>query len=215
MSGATMSISPCAPARGAPARSIAAVGACVGESGGSGVPASQARVGRGVLDGAFAVLDALAQADDGLGLTALVRATGLAKASAFRLAEQLTSLGAVQRVGRRYYIGARVGRIGRRWEPVPILRQAGRAPVHDLAVRSGAMASLRILHEGRLRMICATALRGRAYMLNPTDRASTASTATGRVLYAAQACGDVELPDCWTSREDASCVSRSGSRAPR
>jgi IclR-like helix-turn-helix domain-containing protein len=36
-------------------------------------------VGRAVLDGAFAVLDALARADEGLGLTALARASGLAK----------------------------------------------------------------------------------------------------------------------------------------
>jgi IclR helix-turn-helix domain len=34
--------------------------------------------GRGVLDGAFAVLDALAHADEGLGLTALARVSGLA-----------------------------------------------------------------------------------------------------------------------------------------
>jgi IclR helix-turn-helix domain len=52
--------------------------------------------GRGVLDGAFAILDALAHADEGLGLTALARASGLAKTSAHRLAEQLVTLGAVQ-----------------------------------------------------------------------------------------------------------------------
>ena len=51
--------------------------------------------GRGVLDGAFAVLDALAHADEGLGLTALARVSGLAKTSAHRLAEQLVTLGAV------------------------------------------------------------------------------------------------------------------------
>jgi IclR family transcriptional regulator, acetate operon repressor len=197
-SEATMSINACAPVR-----SIANAGddAHPGELNLSGVPATQARGGRGVLDGALAVLDALAQADDGLGLTALACTTGLAKTSAYRLAEQLTSLRAVQRLGRRYYIGARVDRIGRRWEPVPILRQAGQTPVHDLAVQSGAMASLRVLHEDRLKMICATAPQGRAYMLNPADRESAARTATGRVLYAAQTCGDVELPGCWTPRE--------------
>src|SRR4029450_3123589 len=54
--------------------------------------------GRGVLDGAFAVLEAIADADGGLGLTALAGASGLAKTSAYRLAEQLVALGAVQRV---------------------------------------------------------------------------------------------------------------------
>ena len=53
-------------------------------------------VRRGVLDGAFAVLDALAHADEGLGLTELARASGLAKTSAHRLAAQLVTLGAVQ-----------------------------------------------------------------------------------------------------------------------
>ena len=37
--------------------------------------------GRRVLDGAFAVLDALAPADGGLGLTALARATGTTSTS--------------------------------------------------------------------------------------------------------------------------------------
>ena len=59
---------------------------------GLGPAATAAR--RGVLDGAFAVLDALAHADQGLGLTALARASGLAKTSARRLAEQLVMLGA-------------------------------------------------------------------------------------------------------------------------
>src|ERR1700740_3351864 len=71
-----------------------------------------AAAGRGVLDGAFAVLDALADADEGLGLTALTRASGLAKTSAHRLAQQLVTLGAVQCVEQRYYVGPLMLRIG-------------------------------------------------------------------------------------------------------
>jgi DNA-binding IclR family transcriptional regulator len=154
-----------------------------------------------VLDGAFAVLDALAHTDDGLGLTALARATGLAKTSTYRLAEQLVALGAVQCVEHRYYVGALIGRIGQRWQPDPLLRRAAQGPVHTLAVQAGAMASLRILHEERLRLICATAARGQAHISDPADPESIARTATGRVLYAAQTDGDVALPDCWTPRE--------------
>jgi IclR family acetate operon transcriptional repressor len=157
--------------------------------------------GRGVLDGAFAVLGALAHADDGLGLTALARASGLAKTSTYRLAEQLVALGAVQCVEHRYYVGALIGRIGQRWQPDPLLRRAAQGPVHDLAVQASAMASLRILHEERLRLICATAARGHAYISDPPDPESIARTATGRVLYATQPSGDIALPDCWTSRE--------------
>ena len=164
-------------------------------------PLPAACTGRGVLDGAFAVLEALADADAGLGLTALAGASGLAKTSAYRLAEQLFVLGAVQRVHHRYYIGARIGRIGQRWQPDPVLRQAARAPVHTLAVHSRATASLRILHEDRLRVICTTAPDGHAYLPNPADRDSTARTATGRVLYAAQLRTDGALPGVWTPRE--------------
>ena len=154
-----------------------------------------------MLDGAFAVLDALA-ATDGLGLTALADASGLPKSSAYRLAEQLAALGAVQRVQRRYYVGARIGHIGQRWQPDPLLRKAAQAPVHTLAVQSRATASLRILHDDRLRAICTTAPHGHAYLPNPADPESTARTATGRVLYATQASAEEgALPGCWTRRE--------------
>ena len=157
--------------------------------------------GRGVLDGAFAVLDALAYADNGLGLTALARVSGLAKSSAHRLAEQLVTLGAVQCVAHRYYVGPRMLRIGQRWQPNPLLRRSAQAPVHTLAQQSRAIASLRILDEHRLRYICSAAPHGHAYMPDPADPESIARTATGRVLYAARAVGDDTLPDCWTRRE--------------
>jgi DNA-binding IclR family transcriptional regulator len=154
-----------------------------------------------VLDGAFAVLDALAHADDGLGLTALARASGLAKTSTYRLAEQLVALGAVQCIEHRYYVGALIGRIGQRWQPDPQLRRAAQGPVHTLAVQACAMASLRILHEGRLRLICGTAARGHAYISDPADAESIARTATGRVLYASAPRTDTTLPDCWPPQE--------------
>lgn len=160
-----------------------------------------ATAGRGVLDGAFAVLEALAYTDDGLGLTALARASGLAKSSAHRLAEQLVTLGAVQCVERRYYVGPRMLRIGQRWQPDPLLRRSAQALVHSLAVQSHAMASLRILHEHRLRYVCAAVPHGRAHMPDPADPESIARTATGRVLYATQPGRDDTLPDCWTRRE--------------
>jgi DNA-binding IclR family transcriptional regulator len=160
-----------------------------------------AATGRTVLDGAFSVLDALARADDGLGLTALARASGLAKTSAHRLAEQLVALGAVERVNHRYYVGPRMMRIGQRWQPEPLLRQCAQRPVHSLAVQSRATASLRILNENRLRYICAAVPHGHAYMPDPVDPESIARTATGRVLYAALPPGKVSLPDCWSRRE--------------
>jgi DNA-binding IclR family transcriptional regulator len=160
-----------------------------------------AATGRGVLDGAFAVLDALAQADEGLGLTALARASGLAKTSAHRLAEQLVALGAVQCVDHRYYVGPRMLRIGQRWQPDPLLRRCAQSLVHTLAVQSRAIASLRILHDDRLRYVCAAVPHGHAYMPDPVDPESIARTATGRVLYATKLTGDGRLPGCWTRPE--------------
>src|SRR5271155_2205120 len=157
--------------------------------------------GRTVLDGAFSVLDALAYADEGLGLTALARESGLAKTSAHRLAEQLVTLGAVERFSHRYFVGPRMMRIGQRWHPDPVLRRCAQRPVHTLAVQSRAMASLRILRDNRLRYICAAVPHGHAYMPDHLDPESIARTATGRVLYAAQPPGKVSLPDCWNRRE--------------
>jgi DNA-binding IclR family transcriptional regulator len=164
-------------------------------------PTPPVAVRRGVLDGAFAVLDALAHADEGLGLTALARASGLAKTSVHRLAEQLVMLGAVQCVEQRYYVGPRMLRIGQRWQPDPWLRRFAQAPVHALAVQSHAMASMRVLHEDRLRYVCAAVPRGHVCMPDPADPESIARTATGRVLYATQPAGSGTPPECWTPRD--------------
>jgi DNA-binding IclR family transcriptional regulator len=181
-----------------PPTSVADAGANLEQLAGLIPPAA---AGRGVLDGAFAVLDALAHADEGLGLTELARASGLAKTSAHRIAEQLVTLGAVQCVEHHYYVGPQMLRIGQRWQPDPLLRRFAQAPVRALAVQSHAMASLRILHEHRLRYICAAVPPSHAYLTNPVDADSIARTATGRVLYATQPDDDVTLPDCWTRRE--------------
>lgn len=157
--------------------------------------------GRGVLEGAFALLEALAQAESGLGLTALARTSGLAKSSAYRLAEQLVDLGAVQRAEHRYYVGPRIGRIGQHWQPDPQLRQAAQAPVHALAVQVRCdMTALVILDGDRMRVVTATARRGCTYCPEALDPTLTARTAAGRVLYATRR-GDAALPNCWTPLE--------------
>jgi DNA-binding IclR family transcriptional regulator len=156
--------------------------------------------GRGVLAGAFAVLDAVAHAEDGIGLTALVRATGLAKTSAYRLAEQLVECGAAQRIDHRYYIGSRLAMYGQRWQPDPILRRAARDPIHTLAAELHAAASVCVLDGGRIRVVTAAAPSGRAWTLSDMDPDTAARTAVGRVLYATQP-ASVVLPGCQTPSE--------------
>src|SRR5882757_7202056 len=70
--------------------------------------------GRGVLDGAFRLLDTLCALGDA-GLTALAAGSGLPKATAHRLLEQLVRQGAVERAEARYRIGPRLFQIGQSW----------------------------------------------------------------------------------------------------
>ncbi|MBF6172399.1 IclR family transcriptional regulator [Nocardia blacklockiae] len=98
----------------------------------SGVPDAG---GRGVLEGAFALLEALAHGGD-LGLTQLSAATGLPKATAHRLLDQLVREGAVQRRAGRYQLGPRLFRLGQTWQPAHLLRAAVAQPVRQLAARS-------------------------------------------------------------------------------
>ncbi|MFI9408175.1 IclR family transcriptional regulator [Nocardia sp. NPDC052316] len=91
--------------------------------------------GRGVLEGAFALLEALADGDE-LGLTQLASAAGLPKATAYRLLNQLVAEGAVQRRSGRYQIGPRVFRLGQTWQPARLLRAASARPLGQLTATS-------------------------------------------------------------------------------
>ncbi|MFF3226527.1 IclR family transcriptional regulator [Nocardia suismassiliense] len=91
--------------------------------------------GRGVLEGAFALLEALAHGAE-LGLTQLASAAGLPKATAYRLLNQLAAEGAVQRRSGRYQIGPRVFRLGQTWQPARLLRAASARPLGQLTATS-------------------------------------------------------------------------------
>ncbi|WP_405162560.1 helix-turn-helix domain-containing protein [Nocardia sp. NBC_01499] len=91
--------------------------------------------GRGVLEGAFALLEALAHGDE-LGLTQLASTAGLPKATAYRLLNQLVVEGAVQRRSGRYQIGPRVFRLGQTWQPARLLRAASARPLGQLTAAS-------------------------------------------------------------------------------
>ncbi|QIS11773.1 IclR family transcriptional regulator [Nocardia arthritidis] len=92
--------------------------------------------GRGVLEGAFALLEVLSHGDEA-GLTQLASAAGLPKATAYRLLNQLVTEGAVQRRAGRYRLGPRVFRLGQTWEPARLLRAASAQPLRQLAAANG------------------------------------------------------------------------------
>ncbi|MFD6161346.1 IclR family transcriptional regulator [Nocardia sp. NPDC060256] len=109
--------------------------------------------GRGVLEGAFALLEALAHGDE-LGLTQLATTAGLPKATAYRLLSQLVVEGAVQRRGGRYQIGPRVFRLGQTWQPARMLRAASARPLGQLtAATDRGGFSLSVTDRGHTMLI--------------------------------------------------------------
>ncbi|PXX68654.1 IclR-like helix-turn-helix domain-containing protein [Nocardia tenerifensis] len=85
--------------------------------------------GRGVLEGAFLLLDVLARVDES-GPSRLAAASGLPKPTVHRLLQQLVAVGAVQRRAGRYRIGPRLFSLGQAWNPAPT---AAQRPVRALA----------------------------------------------------------------------------------
>ncbi|GIH21157.1 IclR family transcriptional regulator [Rugosimonospora africana] len=141
--------------------------------------------GRGVLAGAFRVLDALSAVPDGAGLSEVSRRSGLAKATTYRLLEQLVAAGAVQRCGQRYLIGQVIARLAESWRPDPALRQAALAPVRALATLSGCAVAVTVLHGDRLAVVAGA--RGSVGELPraPVDADLASCTAAGQTLLAA------------------------------
>ncbi|GAA4582546.1 IclR family transcriptional regulator [Planotetraspora phitsanulokensis] len=104
--------------------------------------------GRGVLEGAFALLDSLERVREA-GLTRLAADSGLPKATAYRLLEQLTVLGAAEKVGPHYRIGPRMRRLGHSWRPDPVLEKAVQTPMRNFVRTTGAAVWLCLLSSGQ------------------------------------------------------------------
>ncbi|MEV5957968.1 helix-turn-helix domain-containing protein [Streptomyces sp. NPDC051987] len=139
--------------------------------------------GRGVLEGAFALLDAVRQEQDA-GVTVLAEVCGLPKTTAYRLLDQLAELGAVERSAGRYRIGPGMFRLGHDWQPYPGLRAAARWPLRRLTAVTKATAALAVLHRGQTLILDWTAPAD-ARSLLPDDRAVWPwYTAAGKVLAA-------------------------------
>ncbi|MFE5207674.1 helix-turn-helix domain-containing protein [Streptomyces sp. NPDC056600] len=138
--------------------------------------------GRGVLEGAFALLEALRQHGDGAGVSELAVACAVPKSTTHRLLEQLTALGAVERRGARYRLGAQLYRLGQAWQPHPGLRMAGRLPLHRLRAATGGSAVLAVMHEEQALTVCS--VPGRAEPLVPVrnGEAFPLDTALGQAL---------------------------------
>lgn len=96
----------------------------------------------GVLDKSIAILDAVAGAEDGLALGAVVEATGLTKATAHRLAGALETHGLLRRdPDGRYLLGRRLAELGRRAERWDVADAAGPA-LEELRAATGESVQL-------------------------------------------------------------------------
>lgn len=145
------------------------------------------RPGRGVLEGAFVLLDTLVRFQDGAGLTVLAREAGLPKTTTYRLIEQLVELGAVQRHGQRYFVGRLLARLGSAWQPSPTLRRAAREPVHMLASLSSAAVTVWTLHDSSPRAVLgARGAFGDQLRDAPPAGELLPYTAAAKVLFAMQ-----------------------------
>lgn len=142
--------------------------------------------GRGVLEGAFDVLDTVSRVPNGAGLSEVSRNSGLPKATTHRLLEQLVDLGAVQRDGHRYYVGDTIAQIGQSWQPHPKLRRAALTPTRTLAQLSAGAVTVSVLHDNAIRVVTkAGNVSGPLPQMAPTEEFA-ARTAAGRILLAAQ-----------------------------
>ncbi|MGI5131411.1 helix-turn-helix domain-containing protein [Pseudonocardia sp. CA-107938] len=167
--------------------------------------------GRGVLEGAFGLLQVLARHPDGLGLSQVARTAGIPKATAHRLLEQLVELGAAQRIERRYAVGTLMAELGESWRPRPALRRAARSPMSLLSRTSSACVMLSVTHRGETRMLAGN--RGPLQELPPLrlfDEFSS-DTAAGRVLLHAADADDPATggrPREW--RQERATLARTG-----
>lgn len=129
------------------------------QNGEDGVPA-----GRGVLEGAFLLLEELARVGEA-GLTDLVRGTGLPKATVHRLLDQLTRLGAVQRRAGRYRVGETIARLGRSWRPLEFLDKSAALPLRHLATATRATVCVVTPSAGTMTVVAG--IPGAAYEVFP------------------------------------------------
>jgi IclR family transcriptional regulator, acetate operon repressor len=146
--------------------------------------------GRGVLEGAFELLEAMRRTQEA-GLTALAVESGLPKATAHRLLEQLVRLGAAERRDGRYRIGSSIFRLGHGWQPLPGLRAAAHLPARRLAHATGASVGVCVLRGGRTMVVAGVAGVGEPLVALTPGATYPWSTAAGKVLVAE---GDPEAP---------------------
>ncbi|HEY2097201.1 MAG TPA: IclR family transcriptional regulator, partial [Pseudonocardia sp.] len=138
-----------------------------------------------VLGKARMILEAFDTENGELSLTELVRRTGVAKASVYRLARELTEWGLLERSGTRYHLGLRLFELGQLVPRQRILRQAALPFMEDLLMATQETVHFAI-REGLDVLYIEKIIghRGLREQSRVAGRLPLHSTATGKVILA-------------------------------
>jgi DNA-binding IclR family transcriptional regulator len=126
-----------------------------------------------------------------LRLTELSRRSGVPKASAYRLAQELVRWGLLERVGDSYQLGLAVFELGQRVPISAVLRVVARPLLVDLFAATRATVHLAVLEGGHVLYVEKVA--GEANILTHSEvggRLPATCTATGKVLLATRPEGE-------------------------
>lgn len=148
-------------------------------------------LGRGVVEAVAKVMNVVAVAQGGIGITDLARGAGLPKSTAHRLAGQLTDSGLLERIDGQYYIGATVNRWSRSRLPPQALQQAAAAPVRRLALLTQALVGLVSVADGLPEIVTSCSADGLPVTIDLGNN-MWRSSAAGQLLCGARAVGRSE-----------------------
>ena len=151
--------------------------------------------GRGVLEGAFALLDVLGSVSDDVGLSELAKNSGLPKTTVHRLLDQLGELGAVERSSGGYRIGSRVFRLGQGWQSD--LRDQALRTLRALTMRIRETVGLTMPREGRILIVASSVVRADHGPLMRPGVTVSLDTAAGKIIAAYDPL--IGLPDGYTA----------------
>lgn len=137
-----------------------------------------------VISKAQRILDAFGMDDDQLSLSELTRRCGLAKATVYRLCQEFTDWGVLERSGTDYRLGLRLFEIGQRVPRHRILTDAARPVMEDLFVATGETVHLAVRDGLTVMYLEKIGTRRLARPSRVGGHLPLHSTSTGKVILA-------------------------------
>lgn len=138
-----------------------------------------------VLGKARLILESFTADDDALSLTELVNRSGVAKATVYRLAQELLHWGVLERAGSDYRLGLRLFEIGQKVPRQRILREAALPFMEDLLLATKETIHFAV-HDGLDVLYIEKIImhRGLSQQSRVAGRLPLYCTATGRIILA-------------------------------